>query len=377
MSTEFTTRDVTRVTLAVLCIGLLIGACFLILRPFLPALIWSAMIVIATWPLMLAVQKCLWDKRGLAVMVMTLALVLLFLVPVSLAVGSIVENADKIGGLVKSLADYSLPPAPAWLYKLPSIGPKLASGWQQIASKGQTELAANLSPHIGQVLGWFANKMGSVGAMLAHFLLTLVISAILFFKGEKAAAVVLRFAYRLAGPKGENATLLAAMAIRAVALGVIITALAQSLLAGLGLAIAGIHYAALLTGVIFILGVLQVGAGPVLLPTAVWLYWHGDPWWGTGMLIWTVLVSSFDNFLRPMLIRRGADLPLLLIITGVIGGLIAFGIIGLFIGPVMLALSYTLVFAWIDDQGLESAAPPIISNSGQDQTSMDDSMVRE
>jgi predicted PurR-regulated permease PerM len=161
--------------------------------------------------------------------------------------------------------------------------------------------------------------------------------------------MVRRLAYRIADERGENAAILAANAIRAVAQGVVITALVQSLLAGIGLAVIGVPYTPLLTALIFMLTIAQIGASPVLIPAVIWLFWKGSTGWGIAMLVWSIFVMSLDGFMRPMLIRRNANLPLLLIFAGVIGGLIAFGVIGLFIGPVLLAVGYTLMIAWIDD----------------------------
>jgi len=143
---------------------------------------------------------------------------------------------------------------------------------------------------------------------------------------------------------------LAGQAIRAVALGVVVTALAQTILAGLGLAVAGIPFAGLLTGVILLLCIAQIGPILVLVPAVAWLFWNDQTAWGTALLVWTVGVGVMDNILRPFLIRRGADLPMLLIFAGVIGGLLAFGIVGLFVGPVVLAVTYTLLKDWMGDE---------------------------
>jgi len=142
---------------------------------------------------------------------------------------------------------------------------------------------------------------------------------------------------------------LSAQAIRGVALGVVVTAVVQALVGGLGLLIAGVPFAAVLTALMFMLAVAQIGAGPVLVIAVIWLYWSGSPGWGTFLLVVTVVTTTMDNFLRPILIKKGADLPLLLIFAGVIGGLIAFGLIGIFVGPLVLAVSYTLLRAWIEE----------------------------
>jgi predicted PurR-regulated permease PerM len=195
---------------------------------------------------------------------------------------------------------------------------------------------------------WFVGQVGSLGLLLVHVLLTTVLAAILYARGETAAAGLTAFFRRLAGPRGERAVQLAGSAIRGVALGVIATALLQSALAGLGLAVAGVPYAGVLTAVMFLLGVAQVGPVPILLGAVAWLYWTGVASYATALLVWTVIVGPIDNVLRPILIRRGGGgLPLLLVFAGVIGGIIAFGIIGLFIGPVVLGVSYTFLVDWI------------------------------
>jgi predicted PurR-regulated permease PerM len=214
---------------------------------------------------------------------------------------------------------------------------------------------------VGVVVYWLAGRAGDFGVVLAHFLLTVLITAILYTTGETAAAGVRRFARRLAGDGGDGSVVLAGQAIRAVALGVVVTALVQSTAAGIGLAVVGIPYAAVLTAIILILCIAQLGPLLVLAPAVGWLYWSGDAVWGTVLLVWTLLVGALDNVLRPMLIKRGADLPLLLIFAGVIGGLISFGIIGLFVGPVILAVTYRLLESWIADidrQPAEAASPP-------------------
>ncbi|MCW7831575.1 AI-2E family transporter, partial [Klebsiella pneumoniae] len=143
--------------------------------------------------------------------------------------------------------------------------------------------------------------------------------------------------------------LLAGQAVRAVALGVVVTALTQAVLGGIGLAVSGVPYAALLTVVMIFTCLVQLGPLLVLVPSIIWLYWSGDTTWGTVLLVWSCVVGTMDNVIRPVLIRMGADLPMILILTGVIGGLIAFGMIGLFIGPVLLAVSWRLYDAWVHE----------------------------
>lgn len=355
-------RDLTRITLAVVFIGFMIVASLWVLLPFIGATVWATMVVVATWPIMLAVQARLGGRRWLAVVVMTLAMLLLLVVPLVVAVVTIVDNAENIAGWSKSVATRQVPPPPDWVESVPLVGSKIATEWRQLAATPSEELAARATPYFQTVARWFAGQAGGFALMLLHFLLTVVVTAILYATGESAAKGVRLFARRLAGDRGDGSVVLAGQAIRAVALGVIVTAIVQSAAAGIGLAVSGIPYAMVLTAVIFILCIAQLGPILVLAPAVGWLYWTGHAGWGTALLVWTILVGAMDNVLRPVLIRRGADLPLLLIFAGVIGGLIGFGIIGLFVGPVVLAVTYRLLESWIADvdrvPGEDISPPP-------------------
>ena len=172
-----------------------------------------------------------------------------------------------------------------------------------------------------------------MGETFVQFLLTVAIAAVMYASGERGAAMVIRFGRRLAGDRGEFAVRLAGQAIRSVALGVVVTAVAQSMLGGIGLAVAGVPFASLLTALMFILCLAQIGPGLVLIPAVVWMSCAGDALWATVLLVFTIVAAAMDNVLRPFLIRKGADLPLLLILAGVIGGLLATGLLGIFIGP--------------------------------------------
>ncbi len=339
--------ELVRSMLAILFVAGLIAASFWILWPFLPAIIWATTLVVATWPLMLQVQHRLWNSRGLAVGVMTLALLLIFVVPFSLAVAAITQNFERIVGWVKGLALFQLPPAPAWLIELPLFGEPAAKLWQRIADSGIDVWAAKAAPYAGSAASWLFGVLGGFGIVVVQFLLTVIVAALLYARGEHAAIAVRRFGHRLAGDRGEEAVRLAGQAIRSVALGVVVTALVQSVLGGIGIAIAGIPFVAVFTAAMFMLCIAQLGPAPVLIPAVIWLYWRGEAGWGSFLLVWSIIVLSLDNVVRPLLIRKGAHVPLLVLLAGVIGGLIAFGLVGIFLGPVVLAVAYTLLLAWM------------------------------
>jgi predicted PurR-regulated permease PerM len=342
--------DLTRILLAVMAIGGLMTASVWVLRPFLLAVIWAAMIVVASWPVLRGVQARLWDKRGLAVAVMTLALLAVLAVPLTVAVIAVVERSDDLLAWTKAIASRPLPPPPAWVPGLPLVGARITAEWQNLAGTGAEELAARVAPYVTDVARWLLLQAGGLGVVFVQMLLTVGVSAILYARGETVATGVLAFARRLAGPEGVRVAVLSASAVRAVALGVVVTALVQSIVAGIGLGIAGVPHVVLLTSLMVMLGIAQIGPAPVLLGAIIWLFVNGQTFWGPVMVVWSLITMSLDNILRPVLIRRGADLPLLLIFAGVVGGLLAFGLIGLFVGPVVLAVTYTLLVAWVAEE---------------------------
>ena len=351
-------RDIGRATLLVLFISALLLASFWILQPFLPAILWATTLVLATWPLMLWVQRHTGNRRALAVLVMTIAILLVLIVPLWLAIGTVVTHIDVIGDLTKTALSMRMPPPPDWLSEIPLVGGSIADAWRRISQSGVAELAPKLMPYAGALTQWMASAAGSVGGMFLQFLLTTIIAALMYAGGERAAAQLMRFGQRLAGDRGEKAVYLAGQAIRSVALGVVVTAVAQSIIGGIGLVLAGLPFAALLTALMFVLCLVQLGPGLVLVPAVVWLYYSNDVIWGSVLLVFAIVAMVIDQFIRPILIRRGADLPLVLILAGVIGGLIAFGILGIFIGPTVLAVAYTLLNAWMAESEEGSPSQP-------------------
>ncbi len=349
-------NDLTRIVLGVLLIGVLIAGSFWILKPFLPALIWATMIVVATWPLMRRAQALLFGRRSLAVALMTIAFLLLVAVPIGYGVSAVVDYAPDLVARIKETDSIKIPAPPDWVAGLPIVGERLAREWQDAAVRGPAPLIARVTPYAREIGTWLLSEAGGAGLFVVQLALTLLFMPILYASGEAAANGVRRFVVRLAGDRGDRTIDLAAQAIRAVALGIIVTALVQSALGGIGLAVTGVPYAVAFAALMFVLCIAQLGPMLVLFPAVGWLYWMDANVAATVLLVWTLVVGSLDNVLRPVLIRRGADLPMLLIMAGVIGGLLAFGLIGLFVGPVLLAVSFRLLQAWVDD-GLIAAAP--------------------
>ena len=345
--------DITHMTLSVLFIGLLIASCFWILMPFLVSILWGGIIIVAMWPALMKLQELLGGKRGLAVAIMTMVILLIIFIPITFTIVTLVNNSEHITSQIKSLDATALPAPPEWLGRIPVVGSRIADKWGDLAALSPEERSAALTPYAQKALQWFAEQAGNIGMTVVHVLLTAIIAAILFAKGEVVRDGILRFARRLAGQQGEEVAVLAAKAVRGVVLGVVVTALIQAGIGGIGLFIAGVPAATLLTAVLVFFCLAQLGPLLVLVPAVIWLYWSGKPVGGTVLLFLSVVAGTIDNFVRPFLIKKGADLPLIMIFAGVIGGLIAFGMIGLFIGPVVLAVTYTLLKAWVSGAVLD------------------------
>ena len=341
--------DVPRIMLLVIIIGLLLAGSLWTLLPFLGALAWATMIVIATWPILLLVQRRAGGRRPVAVAVMTLLALAMFIAPLLAAVGTLLDAAQRSPAVLSDFVERGLGPPPQWVAQLPAVGERVSDRWAELAAGGPEAVVEALRPYAGSVTASALALTGGLGTLVLQVLLTIIIAAILYARGEVAARGVLAFAHRLGGERGSAIVRLAAQAVRSVALGVVLTALVQAVLAGLGLWACGVPHPGVLTAIAFVLGVAQLGPLLVLAPAVAWLYWTGNAGWATGLLIWSIPVIALDNVLRPMLIRRGVELPMLLIIAGVIGGLVGFGVIGLFVGPVILAATYTLARAWISE----------------------------
>jgi predicted PurR-regulated permease PerM len=344
-------RDLTRIVLAVLFIlGLAAGALW-ILRPFLTALVGAATIAISTWPLLTGIERRWGGRRGLAVAAMMALLAIAILAPLYFGAVATVQSAGALTVWARELPNKTMPPLPDRLASAPLLGPRLQEAWGELAAGGGEAMRARLSVHSGAILRWLAGRIGSLVGMLVQTLLTLAITGLLYARGERVAAVLLRFARRLGGPHGEQAARLAALATRGVGLGVVLTPLIQSILAGIGIAAAGVPHVGLLALLVLLSCLAQAGPIPALLIPVIWLYARGSVFAGSGLLVWALVVHVSGPIVRPLLIRRGVDLPLVLIISGVIGGVMAFGAVGLFIGPVLLAVATTLLQSWMAEEG--------------------------
>jgi len=340
--------DLLGAALRLLVIGVLLCGAGLVLRPFLPAIIWSVVIVVATWPLLESLQRRLHGRRLLAEALLSLGLLAVVVAPIAALLATLVARLPELRDLLLRWLQGPWPGPPDWLAHLP-YGAELSTQWQSAAARSPQEWSQWLAPWAGKAALWLSGRLGTVGGILFEFLLTLVLVVVFYRHGIPLAQHVNRLAQRIGGPRGEESLRLAVGAVRAIAAGVVLTALAQSLLGGLALLLVGAQAVALLTAAMFLLCVVQVGALPVLVPVILWLYATGRPVAGTFLVACAVALSVGDGLVRPLLMRRGAQLPFLLITGGVFGGLLAFGVAGLFAGPILLAVVLRLLERWVSE----------------------------
>jgi predicted PurR-regulated permease PerM len=352
-----TTPDVTRTTILVLVIGVLLVASLWTMQAFIGPLVWATAIVVATWPMLEGVQRRLGGSRALATAVMTVVMLLIFVVPFFLAIGAMLDASAEGVDVVRSYLKNGLGPPPSWLASVPLAGDRLTAEWTELSAGGPEGFGEAIRPYVKSVAAWMLAITGGFGGLFVHFLLTVIIAAILYAQGETAASGVRAFASRIGGVTGDSAVVLAGQSVRSVALGVVVTALIQTALAGLGMWICGVPHPGLLTAIVFVLCIAQLGPFPVLIPAMIWMFAHASTGWAIAFLVWSIPVGILDNFLRPILISRGVELPLILIFAGVIGGLLAFGVIGLFLGPVILAVTYSSIGAWIAEKPSQETVP--------------------
>ncbi|MCU0622050.1 MAG: AI-2E family transporter [Gemmatimonadales bacterium] len=339
--------ELVRRLIVILGIAAIVAVSTWILAPFLPAVLWAATIAIASWPLLQWVQARLGGRRWAATGALTLALLLGFFVPLILMTHAFASRADDAAALAEELAAHGLPPVPAALERVPLAGPRLAAAWAGLAQLDGPQLRERLEPALRTARHWLLGRAGGLLHLTLQLVLAVIVTALFYARGETAAAGVRAFLRRLGGDTAERLGLDAAGAARAVALGVVVTAVLQAVIAALALSWAGVPGAVLIGGIMLVLCLAQVGPLFVMLPAAAWLAFARRPGAAVAMLAVLVGLMLIDNLLKPLLITRSAKLPLLLVFLGVVGGMLGFGVIGIFVGPVVLGVTWTLMRAWV------------------------------
>ena len=328
----------------------LFGASFWVMAPFWSALFWGAVLAFASWPLMRLLTRALGGRESLAAGILTLGWMLLVAVPLVWLGFNLADHVRDAVALIKDLQVDGLPEAPSWLGSIPFVGERLVAMWDSIDQQGAA-LMVTIKPYLGQVGNWLLARSAQIGGGILELTLSLVFVFFFYRDGPRLAMFVHRLLERLIGDRAGYYIDLVAGTVQRVVNGVIGTAAAQALLALIGFLIAGVPGALVLGIVTFLLSLIPMGPPLVWIPATAWLVWKGDYTYAVFLGVWgTFIISGVDNVLKPYLISRGGNLPLVIVLLGVFGGLIAFGFIGLFIGPTLLAVAYSLLTDWSASQ---------------------------
>jgi predicted PurR-regulated permease PerM len=326
-------------------LGLLLFLSFTIIRPFIETIVWSVVLAVALYPVFSLVAKWLGGRRNLAAALITILLLLIVIGPATWLGLDLVEVLRMIYERLESGA-ISIPPPVETVKKWPLIGEQLFELWE-LASTNFKAALVNVAPHLKPLGSSLLGAAGSAGTGILQFFASVIIAGFLLSPGPSLVEAVAAFLRRLVSRRGDEFLQLAGATIRSVSQGVIGVSLLQALLAGIGLMVAGVPGASLIAFFVLILGIVQIGPSVILIPVIIWSWITMET---TTALIFTaymVPVNLVDNILRPILMSRGLTTPMLVIIVGAIGGTLSNGIIGLFVGPIVLAVAWDLLVTWV------------------------------
>ena len=328
----------------------LFGASLWVMAPFWSALFWGAVLAFASWPLMRLLTRWVNGRESLAAALLTVGWMLLVAVPLVWLGFNLADHVRDATAFIRDVQVDGLPEAPDWLAGVPLVGARLVAIWNSIDQQGAA-MMVSVRPYLGQVGNWLLARSAQIGGGILELTLSIVFVFFFYRDGPRLAVFVHGLLERLIGDRAGYYIELVAGTVQRVVNGVIGTAAAQAVLALIGFLIAGVPGALVLGIVTFLLSLIPMGPPLVWIPATAWLVWKGEYGMAVFLGIWgTFIISGVDNVLKPYLISRGGNLPLVIVLLGVFGGLIAFGFIGLFIGPTLLAVAYSLLTDWSKSQ---------------------------
>jgi predicted PurR-regulated permease PerM len=339
---------------------LLVVGSVLVLRPFLASLILSAILAYASWPVYEWLLTRLRDRSGVAALAMTVLLLLVLVTPFAIMGVSLTDNAADLLRRLHTTLQEPLQPPPVWLADIPLAGSYLNEKWLLLMQEEEGALLLRLREYIMQLplREWGISAGAALGQGVVLIAFSVMICFFFYRDGPAITGRVQTVMERLTGDRARALIEVTAGTISRVVNGILGTALVQSVVALIGFVIAGVPGAMLLGLLTFFLSIIPMGPPLVWAPAAIWLYTQEQTGWAVFLALWgLVLISSIDNLVKPYLISRGGSLPLLLVFLGVLGGLMAFGFIGVFLGPVILAVCYTLLTEWLRPPQAGDTAP--------------------
>ncbi|MGV2101067.1 AI-2E family transporter [Rhizobium sp. 21-4511-3d] len=336
-----------------------------LIAPFLLIVIWSAILAVALYPLFATVSRLIGNRPVIAAIVIVIGCLVLIIAPLALVA---VNFADTVQGLIGKLwsGNFTLPAAPEAIKAWPLVGERLHEFWNQVSGDLASTIIKFQAP-IREVMGVVVTKLASIGGGVLSFVVSVMLSGLFLTRSARLASAVQVLANRVAGEKGVGFARLAGNTVRNVSRGVIGVAFLQTLLCGLCFVIFGVPARGALTFLVFMFCVMQIGPGLVILPLIIWAWFS----WPAGLaLVFTcvaVPITLVDNVLKPILMSRGLSTPMPVILIGVIGGTLSHGLLGLFLGPVILSVFYELLraWAWPPAEPENAATDPVVGLHGQ------------
>lgn len=322
--------------------------CFQIVQPFTVPLVWALIITVSIYPVYSRILSVLKNRKNLTAVLMTLSLLLVIVVPLILLTGKIASSIEVLAKQLSS-GSFNIPMPTEKVASWPLIGESLFEYWTLIATKPMEALAP-IAPQLKAVGSWLVSTGVSFTAAILQLVLAIVISGALLANADGGQRLALAIAKRFVNEKAGQIASLCEETIRGVAIGVVGVALIQSVLIGLGFAVMGIPAAAVLTLFCFFLALIQLGPSFIVIPVVIYVFSTHDMLPSILFMFWSVFTGLIDNVLKPILMGRGSRIPMVIIFLGAIGGMITSGLIGLFVGSVVLALGYELFRAWVFQQ---------------------------
>lgn len=336
----------------------LVLGCAVLLRPFFVPILWAAILVVSSWPLYCRLVRFMKGHRTTAALLMTIAWTAVLFLPLFELGARLTDNVTSITEAVRSATTTPLPPPPAWLAEFPVVGKWLESEWLSASNNPERFLAA-VQQLVPAVRDWLLARGADVAQGLLQLSLSLFTSFFFYRDGPAIVEVTDSIITRITGPRTERFSGTAAATMTSVVYGLLGTSLVQGILSAATYKIAGVPGALLLGFVSLFLSLIPAGLTLIWLPAAIWLGAQGATGWAAFVAISGLIIGSIDNFLRPYLIRQGSDLPFLLVLIGVVGGAVGFGVIGIFLGPALLGIGYSLIREWASQAA--SARPALAS----------------
>jgi predicted PurR-regulated permease PerM len=349
---ESLTRQIIEIIIQLGALAFIVGWCFLILSPFVTPIVWGIIIAITIYPMFIKLSAKLGNRRKISSIILTLLLLAIILVPAILLSGSLIDGARFLRHAIQEGGSI-IPPPGDRVASWPAFTKPLIDAWQ-LASDNLQSMVITYKEQVTAAATAILSVVAKTSIGILQFVLSIIIAGVLLIYADEGGGTLRRIFVKIAGTRGEEMATLSEVTIRNVVKGILGVAVIQTLLAGIGFAVAGVPAAGLWTFFCLIFAIIQVGVGPIVVPIMIYLFSTADTTTAVVFLIYGIFIMISDNFLKPILLGRGAPVPMLVVFLGAIGGFIVRGFIGLFLGAVILSLGYKLFGMWIAEREAKS-----------------------